>query len=315
MLTESNQVDTPLDMPAAARRGETKSDGSRIIELMRRDQLTAFMEVHSGLSARIADLAGFEAIWASGLAISSLMGLRDSNEASWSQVLTIVEWIVDASPRPLLVDGDSGHGNFNNARRFASKLAKIGAAGVCFEDKLFPKTNSFVGERQELAGIDEFSGRIAASKDACSGYDFAVVARTEALVSGRSMNEALDRAHAYCEAGADAILIHSKRATGDEVIEFSEKWNRRSPLIVVPTTYPNVDLDVLNRAGVTGVIWANHSIRASARAMEDVCADIRRSGSPDSNSPRLVSVQDLFSLLDYHELDAAERNYLPDVEA
>jgi phosphoenolpyruvate phosphomutase len=120
------------------------------------------MEAHSGLSSKIVQEAGFEGIWASGLSISAALGVRDNNEASWTQILEVLEFMVDAVDIPILVDGDTGHGNFNNVRRFIRKLGERGIAGVCIEDKLFPKMNSFVGENQPLADIDEFCGRIKA---------------------------------------------------------------------------------------------------------------------------------------------------------
>ena len=286
------------------------SDGS-LVDRMRTGPLLALIEVHSGLSAKIAEQAGFEALWASGLAISSLMGLRDSNEVSWSQMLTVIEWITDASKLPLLVDGDTGHGNFNNARRFTAKLARCGAAGVCLEDKLFPKTNSFRGSHQPLAEVEEFSGKIAAVKDAIGSHSFAVVARTEALVSQRTMAEALDRAQAYQEAGADAILVHSKQTTGAEVIEFARQWDDRCPLIVAPTTYPHTDPKSLWEAGISAVIWANHSIRASSKAIARACRTLQMTGGSTAVANQLTSLPDLFALLDYDELEKAEKRYLP----
>ncbi len=169
--------------------------------------LSFLMEAHNGLSAKIAEEAGFRAIWASGLTMSASLGLRDSNEASWTQVLELLEYMADAVDIPILVDGDTGYGNFNNVRRLVRKLCERGIAGVCIEDKLFPKTNSFIGEAQPLAEIEEFCGRIKAGKDSQTHDDFTLVARVEALISGRGMDEALTRAEAYRAAGADAILI------------------------------------------------------------------------------------------------------------
>src|SRR5262245_27760552 len=168
--------------------------------------LTFLMEAHSGLSAKIVEEAGFPGIWASGLSISASLGLRDSNEASWTQVLEVLEFMAESTALPILVDGDTGYGNFNNVRRLVRKLCERGVAGVCIEDKLFPKTNSFIGERQPLADIEEFCGRIKAGKDSQSDDDFVIVARTEALISGHGLDEALLRAAAYHAAGADAIL-------------------------------------------------------------------------------------------------------------
>ena len=113
--------------------------------------LTFLMEAHNGLSARIAEEAGFQALWASGLTISASLALRDSNEASWTQVLEVLEYMADAVETPILLDGDTGYGNFNNVRRLVRKLCDRRVAGVCIEDKLFPKTNSFVGSGQPPA--------------------------------------------------------------------------------------------------------------------------------------------------------------------
>src|SRR5262245_39121571 len=186
-------------------------------------QLTFLMEAHNGLSAKIVEEAGFAGIWASGLSISAALGVRDNNEASWTQVLDVLEFMADASTLPILVDGDTGYGNFNNVRRLVRKLGQRNIAGVCIEDKLFPKTNSFIGEAQPLADIEEFCGRIKAGKDSQDDDAFSIVARVEALIAGRGMAEALKRAEAYHAAGADAILIHSKQANADEIFTFAQE--------------------------------------------------------------------------------------------
>src|SRR5689334_3020196 len=199
--------------------------------------LSFLMEAHNGLSAKIVEEAGFAGIWASGLSISAALGVRDNNEASWTQVLEVLEFMADATRLPILVDGDTGYGNFNNVRRLVRKLCQRGIAGVCIEDKLFPKTNSFIGEAQPLADIDEFCGRIKAGKDSQTDDDFSIVARVEALISGHGMEEALRRAEAYHAAGADAILIHSKRANAGEILDFAAQWQNRCPVVIVPTMY------------------------------------------------------------------------------
>ena len=143
------------------------------------------MEAHHALSAKIVEEAGFKGIWASGLSISAALGVRDNNEASWTQVLDTLEFMSDATSIPILLDGDTGYGNFNNARRLVKKLEQRQIGGVCIEDKLFPKTNSFIkGESQPLADIDEFCGKIKGMKDTQMDDDFVVVSRVEALIDG-----------------------------------------------------------------------------------------------------------------------------------
>ena len=134
------------------------------------------MEAHNGISAKIVEQAGFKGIWASGLSISAALGVRDNNEASWTQILEVLEFMSDATNVPILVDGDTGHGNFNNMRRFVKKLCQRNIAGVCIEDKIFPKTNSFIEQNQPLATIEEFCGKIKAGKDSQIDESFSIIA-------------------------------------------------------------------------------------------------------------------------------------------
>lgn len=280
-------------------------------QLLEGPGLSFLMEAHSGLSAKIVEEAGFAGVWASGLSISAMQGLRDCNEASWTQVLDVLEFMADATRLPILVDGDTGYGNFNNVRRLVRKLEERGLAGVCLEDKLFPKLNSFIGEAQPLADVDEFCGRLRAAQDSRHADEFCIVARVEALVSGHSLGEALRRAEAYHAAGADAILIHSKRQTAVEIVEFCRAWAGRSPVVVVPTTYHATPTDVFDRAGVTTVIWANHLLRASIGAMRETAARILADGSLHGVEGQIASVADIFSLTDQAELNRAMTRYLP----
>ena len=273
--------------------------------------LSFLMEAHSGLSAKIAEEAGFRGVWASGLSISASLGLRDSNEASWTQVVDVLEYMSDATTLPILVDGDTGHGNFNNVRRFVRKLGERGVAGVCIEDKLFPKANSFVGEAQPLADVDEFCGRLKAGKDSQTDDDFVIVARVEALISGWPMEEALRRAHAYADAGADAILIHSKKADAQEIFDFRERFGDRAPVVIVPTMYHATPTELFRQAGVSTVIWANHLLRASLTAMRETAARIHEDQSLREVEGRVVPVKEIFRLVGNDELKAAERRYLP----
>ena len=273
--------------------------------------LSFLMEAHSGLSAKIVEEAGFRGIWASGLTVSASLGLRDSNEASWTQVLEVLECMADATRLPILVDGDTGYGNFNNVRRLVRKLCERGIAGVAIEDKLFPKTNSFIGERQPLAKIDEFCGRIKAGKDSQTDGDFVLVARIEALISGHGLDEALRRAEAYHAAGADAILIHSKQSTASEILGFAQSWQKRCPVVIVPTTYHATPTALFRDAGISTVIWANHSLRASISAMRETCRRIAEDECLQEVEGRIASVQEVFRLVGNAELEAAERRYLP----
>jgi phosphoenolpyruvate phosphomutase len=280
--------------------------------LLTRPELAFVMEAHDGMSARIAQEAGFEALWASGLSISASMGVRDANEASWTQVLEHVEFMADATTIPIIVDADTGYGNFNNVRRLVRKLEERGAAAMCIEDKLYPKTNSYIrGEEQPLVDVEEFRGKIRAAKDTQRDPDFTVVARCEALITGLGMGEALYRAEAYREAGADAVLIHSKQSTADEVVEFMGQWSGACPIVIVPTTYFRTAPEVFERAGIAAVIWGNQLLRASVAAMQRMANQLVRTRSLEGIEEQIATVKEIFRLTDAAELDEAEAKYLP----
>src|SRR3989337_3496694 len=151
-------------------------------QMLDSDKLEYILEAHNGLSAKIVEEAGFKGIWGSGLSISAALGVRDNNEASWTQVLDVLEFMSDATTVPILLDGDTGYGNFNNMRRLVKKLEQRDIAAVCIEDKLFPKTNSFIGgDNKPLADVNEFSGKIKAAKDLQMDDDFIVGARLDAF--------------------------------------------------------------------------------------------------------------------------------------
>ena len=300
---------TPLhntESPAAPARRTTA-----LKSLLTSPQTEFIMEAHDGLSAKIVEEAGFGGIWASGLTMSAALGVRDSNEASWTQVLEVLEFMADATSIPILVDGDTGYGNFNNVRRVVRKLGERGVAGICIEDKLFPKTNSFIGDGQPLADIDEFCGKIKAGKDSQVDDDFCLVARIEALISGRGMVEALKRAKAYHEAGADALLIHSKQRDPEEILTFLSEWGNRCPVVIVPTTYFDTPTDAWRDAGVSLVIWANHNLRASITAMREVSSRIAREQSLAGIETSVATVSDIFQIAGNDELADAEKKYLP----
>src|SRR5205823_1809104 len=281
-------------------------------QLLQSRRLEFLMEAHNALSARIVEETGFGGIWASGLSISAALGVRDNNEASWTQVLEVVEFMSDATHIPILLDGDTGYGNFNNMRRLLKKLEQRGVAAVCIEDKLFPKTNSFIGsERQPLATIDEFTGKIKAVKDAQSDPEFCLVARLEGFIAGWGIDEMLLRAEAYHLAGADALLIHSKKVTPDQVLAFAKTWANKCPLMIVPTTYYSTPVEVFEQAGIAVVIWANQNVRSSIAAMQATTRRIFAERSIQNVEDGIVPIKEVFRLQNAEELLLAEELYLP----
>lgn len=286
------------------------NNSTKLRDLINNKSIKYIMEAHNGISAKIVEQTGFDGIWASGLCMSATLGLRDNNEASWTQVCDICEFMSNSVDIPILLDGDSGFGNFNNFRLLVRKLEQLGIAGVCIEDKLFPKTNSFInGERQELADVDEFCGKIKAGKDAQKEKDFVIVARVEAFIVGAGLEEALKRAKAYSEAGADAILIHSKASDCRDIESFMNRWDNRKPIIVVPTKYYSVPTEHLEELGISLVIWANHNLRACIKSMKEISGEIYNKHSISTVENKVATLGEIFELQDVEEYKNAEKKY------
>ena len=280
--------------------------------LLLSEQLQFICEAHNGLSAKIVQEAGFAGIWASGLSISAQFGVRDNNEASWTQVLEDLEFMSDATRIPILLDGDTGYGNFNNMQRLIRKLEQRNIAAVCIEDKLFPKTNSFLkGDAQPLADMQEFCGKIKAGKDAQTDPDFCLIARVEAFICGWGLAEALRRAEAYHQAGADGILIHSALSVPDEILAFKREWGNRCPVVIVPTKYYATPTDVFRQHGFSMVIWANHMLRAAVASMQKTARALKESEHLLSIEDKVAPVSEIFRLQNAAELLEAEERYLP----
>ncbi len=285
-------------------------------KLLHSGNLEFLLDAHNGITAKIAEEAGFKGIWAGGLCMSAQYGVRDSNEASWTQVLDMLEFMSDAVEIPILLDGDTGYGNFNNVRRLVRKLEQRSIAAVCIEDKLFPKTNSFIdGTKQQLADIDEFCSRIKAGKDAQSDDDFAIITRVEAFIAGWGLSEALKRAEAYHEAGADGILIHSALHEPSEVLAFKKEWADRSPVVIVPTKYFATPTETFKEAGFSIAIWANQILRAAIPAMQQCASMLADSETLTSIEADIVPVKEIFRLQNAAELKSAEGVYLPSTQS
>ena len=288
------------------------SSGKALRERMGADGLVQVMATHSPISARLAEEAGFDALWASGFELSALYGLPDASLITMSQHLEMLRAITPHTSLPVIADIDTGFGNAINVIHAIAEYERAGAAAVVIEDKTFPKVTSLAaGARQELVRVEEFQGKLAAAVATRRDPDFLVIARTEALIAGAGQAEALRRAAAYEEAGADMILIHSKSRTAAEVESFVRAWNGRLPLVVVPTAYPELNAARIRALGkIRMVIYANHALRAAVTAMKAVFARIVAEQGIHNVERDLVPVEEIFRLQGMDRLKADERRYL-----
>lgn len=285
----------------------TKSQ--KLKELFKKDGLIRLVGAHNGLTAKLVEQNGFEGVWASGLEISTSQAVPDANILTMKDFLEVAINMNDSISIPVVADCDTGFGNSNNVIQMVKKYEAAGIAGVCIEDKLFPKVNSYIPGRQELAPIPEFVGKIMAGKSAQRTEDFMIFARVEALIAGLGQEEALKRAKAYADAGADAILIHSKQKTSDEIIKFVKSWNNYKPLIIVPTSYPCLKEEQMKELGIKMVIYANHGLRASIKNINETLAHINKYGIADIDD-KIAPMSSVFALQGMPRMKEEERKYL-----
>lgn len=274
--------------------------------------LVHVMAAHSPLSAKLAEEAGFDGLWASGFELSALYGLADMSLITMTQHLDMLRAIAGHSSLPIVADIDTGYGNALNVIHAVRQYEKAGAAAVVIEDKTFPKVTSLAADgRQELLRIEEFQGKIEAATSTRTDPDFLVIARTEALIAGLSEDEALKRGMAYAEAGADMILIHSKKKDPSEIESFSRAWKGPVPLTIVPNAYPELDATRIRALGnIKMTIYGNYGIRAATTAMQDAFRRIIADGGVQNVHKDIVAVEEIFRLQEMDQVKADEKRFL-----
>ena len=267
------------------------------------------------MSAKLVEINNLDAIWAGSFAISATHALPDASILTMTEFLNASSNIVESCKIPVIADCDTGYGGPTNVSHTVRKFESAGVSAICIEDKIFPKQNSLLkGGKQKLISEKEFVAKILAAKDAKINDNFMIIARTEALIAEVGMDEAIQRADAYENAGADAILIHSKKETPDEIIEFSELWKGNIPLVVVPTTYPTVSVEELIKNKFKMVIYANQSLRASYLAMNKVLKEIKNSERISEIKQEMTSMEKIFELQEMYEITNQEKNIEQDLK-
>ena len=285
---------------------------SSIRHIIAANGIASVMAAHSPLSAYLAEEAGFDGIWASGFELSALYGLPDVSLVSMTQHLDMVRAMAERTSLPVVADIDTGFGNAINVIHAVQQYERASAAAVVIEDKTFPKVTSLIADgRQELVRIEEFEGKIRAAIATRSSPDFLIIARTEALIAGLGEEEALRRAAAYEMAGADMILIHSKKRTPDEIESFVRAWQGKVPLVIVPTAYPQMNEARIRELGkIRMVIYGNHAIRAAVTAMKSVFSRIKADGGIQNVDKDIVTVDEIFRLQKMDRIKESERRFL-----
>ncbi len=274
--------------------------------LMKKIQEKQFVKVCGAfdvMSAKLAEMNDFDAVWASGFGISSARALPDAGILTMTELLDAVTFMAEACNIPVIADCDTGYGGPNNVAHLVRKFENAGIAGICIEDKTFPKENSlFKDGKQEMIAKKDFVAKLVAAKNAKRNREFVIIGRTEALIADLGVEEALERATAYEKAGADIIFVHSRKKDPNEIFEFYKKWKGKIPIMAVPTAFPTVTLDELKSRGVQMVVFAHQTTLAAFAAISDVVKQMSKIKSLDDLETKLASMDDLFKLQGMHKI-------------
>jgi len=255
------------------------------------------------MSAKLVENAGFDAIWAGSFAISAINAVPDASILTMTEFFEAASKMVNACKIPIIADCDTGYGGPNNVRHLVKKYENAGIAGISIEDKIFPKQNSLLENgTHQLLPEKEFVGKIIAACEAKQNKEFMIIARVEALIAGLGMDEAIRRARAYEKAGADAILIHSKKKSPDEVFEFVDSWKGDIPIVVVPTNYNSVKIEELIQHKIKMTIYANQTLRASHASITKILDKMVKAENMEEIDKDISSMEEIFELQEMYDL-------------
>lgn len=268
--------------------------------------------IHDPLSAKLAESAGWQALWASSFGFSTVAGIPDANLLTFTENLETLRKIVHQTNIPLIADCDNGYGDLAILNRVVHEYEAAGITGICIEDNMFPKRCSFYnkGIKRKLVSTDEHAAKIRLATRVRRDKNFFIIARTESFIAGFGIKEALKRASAYAKAGADAICVHSKRSDARQIREFAQNWNRSTPLIAIPTTYYTVSASDLYQMGYKAVIYANQLLRNSIQSMQSFLKHIQdEENRTEIFTQKMVSIDEVFRLTNMQIIKKLEEEF------
>ena len=264
---------------------------------------------YDAMSAKLVELSGFDAVLAGSFAISAIHNVPDASILTMTEFFNAASNMAHTCKIPVIADCDTGYGDATNVRHMVKKYEKAGIAGICIEDKTFPKQNSLLEDgNNTLLSEKDFVAKILSANEAKQNKTFTIIARVEALISGIGMKQALKRADAYEKAGADLILIHSKKITPEEIFEFSDSWKGNIPLVVIPTTYYSVNVDELIEHKIKMVIYANQTLRAAHFALSKLLKQMKGANNMSGLQNQMSSMDDIFKLQEMYDVKSQEKS-------
>ncbi len=260
--------------------------------------------VHDGISAHLAESAGFKCLFSSGFCISTSKNMPDVGLITMTENLNKSREIHLACSVPIIADVDDGFGDSVIVKRMVKEYENAGIAGICMEDNIHPKRNSlFPDLNHQLVPIDQFVEKIDIIKNSQNDADFIVIARIEAFIAEMGINEVLERANAYSNAGADMLLIHSNKSGPEEIFEFTSRWDGKTPLVAVPSTYSTTSAQVLYDNGYKVTVFANQAFRASLKAMKKAYNMLFNTQTISAIENDMMSLKDIYKTINYTDTE------------
>ena len=277
-----------------------------------KEEVNLICGASNAMIAKLAENAGFDAVWLSSFEMHAWNRFPDASILNVADYADAISKIADRIQVPILVDADEGGPSAINTIRMAREYSKAGAWGMCIEDNPSPKRCSFYGMKKELEKTNTTVGKIKAALEKNNKPGFAVVARTEALIQGRGIPVALERARAYTDAGCDGFLIHNKNKTPDEVQRFCDAYldaGLTTPLVIVPTTYNQITKKQMSECGISVAIYANYSVRATVKILEAMFASIVKNQTLSAGNDFVVPMTKIFDLIAVEEMKENQQKY------
>ena len=286
------------------------SSGSKVLRnKIKENPILKIGGAFDAMSAKLVEINGFDAVWAGSFAISATHAVPDASIMTMTEFLQVAKNMADSCEIPIIADCDTGFGGPSNVAHLVTQYENAGIAGISIEDKIFPKQNSLLKNgKQELLSEKDFVAKIIAAKEAKNDEYFFVIARTEGLIAEMGVDEGIKRANAYEKAGADAILIHSKKNTPDEIFEFCDLWKGKIPLVVVPTSYGSVKINDLISHDIKIVIYANQSLRIAHKSMSKLLNKLKNAQSLDDVKEEMSSMEEIFELQKMFDINSQEKD-------
>lgn len=281
-------------------RQKIKEKNSLKTNLKNKEKLVV-VSANDAITAKLVEEFGFDGIWVSSFESSARMGLVDNETINLTDMLTITIPIVNSVNISVIVDADTGYGGIEQVVRAVREFEKIGVSAITIEDNIFPKSNSLWGGKLELLSMEKHGAKIKAAIDVRKSKEFCIIARTEALIRGYGIKEALKRANYYADCGADLILMHSREITGTVALEVPKFWKRCVPLVIIPSKFPHITNEQLFSAGYSIVIYANQTMRSKIYGVKKILKILKSEGNAKAIEPYISSLDEFRNLTPIEE--------------